>query len=54
VIVCVVIPHLPVASFLGFAIMPAHFYPIVALIILVYVAAAEARKTLFYRTQPPA
>ena len=30
--------------------MPAHFYPILALIIFVYVAAAEATKALFYRT----
>jgi hypothetical protein len=29
--------------------MPWHFYPIIALIILAYVAAAEATKALFYR-----
>ena len=29
--------------------MPRHFYPIIALIIFAYVAAAEATKALFYR-----
>jgi hypothetical protein len=29
--------------------MPGHFYPIIALIIFAYIAAAEATKMLFYR-----
>ena len=49
VIVTVLIPHLPIAAMLGFGIMPPHFYPILALIIVAYIAAAEAAKVLFYR-----
>jgi Mg2+-importing ATPase len=49
VIVTVLIPHMPFATVLGFGIMPPHFYPILALIILAYVAAAETTKALFYR-----
>jgi len=49
VIIAVLIPHLPFASLLGFQTMPAHFYPILALIIIAYVAAAEVTKALFYR-----
>ncbi|HEU5246641.1 MAG TPA: hypothetical protein VFU09_06085 [Candidatus Udaeobacter sp.] len=49
VIVAVMIPYLPVATVLGFQTMPAHFYPILAVIILAYIAAAEATKVLFYR-----
>ncbi|HEY2143827.1 MAG TPA: magnesium-translocating P-type ATPase [Candidatus Udaeobacter sp.] len=49
VIATVLIPYLPLAAVLGFGIMPPHFYPILALIIVAYVAAAEATKLLFYR-----
>jgi Mg2+-importing ATPase len=49
VIVTVLIPHLPFAPVLGFGIMPPHFYPILALIILAYVIAAESAKRFFYR-----
>jgi Mg2+-importing ATPase len=49
VIVAALIPYLPFATVLGFQAMPWHFYPIIALIILAYVAAAEATKALFYR-----
>ncbi|MGZ5003566.1 MAG: hypothetical protein ACXWBM_10275, partial [Chthoniobacterales bacterium] len=49
VIVTVLIPHLPFANVLGFGIMPPHFYPILALIILAYVIAAESAKRFFYR-----
>ena len=49
VIIAVLIPHLPFASLLGFQTMPAHFYPILALIIFAYIAAAEATKVFFYR-----
>jgi hypothetical protein len=49
VIVAAVTPQLPFAPVFGFQTMPAHFYPIIALIILAYVAAAEATKALFYR-----
>jgi len=48
VIVTVLIPHLPFAAVLGFGIMPPHFYPILALIILAYVIAAESAKRVFY------
>jgi Mg2+-importing ATPase len=43
------LPYLPFATVLGFQAMPEHFYPILALIILAYVAVAEATKLLFYR-----
>ncbi len=49
VIVAALTPCLPFATVLGFQTMPGHFYPIIALIIFVYVAAAEATKALFYR-----
>jgi P-type Mg2+ transporter len=49
VIVAALIPYLPFATLLGFQPMPGHFYPIIALIIFAYVAAAEATKALFYR-----
>ena len=49
VIVAALMPYLPFATVLGFQAMPGHFYPIIALIIFVYVAAAEATKALFYR-----
>jgi Mg2+-importing ATPase len=49
VIVTVLIPHLPFTSVLGFGIMPPYFYPILALIILAYVIAAESAKRVFYR-----
>lgn len=49
VIATVLIPHLPFTAVLGFGIMPPHFYPILALIILAYVIAAESAKRVFYR-----
>lgn len=49
VIVAILTPYLSFASVLGFKTMPAHFYPILAVIISVYIAAAEATKVLFYR-----
>jgi P-type Mg2+ transporter len=49
VIVAALMPYLPFATVLGFQTMPGHFYPIIAVIILGYVAAAEATKALFYR-----
>jgi len=49
VIVAALIPYLPFATVLGFQAMPGHFYPIIALIIFAYVAAAETTKALFYR-----
>ncbi|MDD5199784.1 MAG: magnesium-translocating P-type ATPase, partial [Terrimicrobiaceae bacterium] len=50
-IVCVALltPHLPFAGALGFQPMPAAFYPIIALIVLLYVATAEVAKRWFYR-----
>jgi hypothetical protein len=29
--------------------MPVHFYPIIALVVFAYIAAAEATRGLFYR-----
>lgn len=49
VIVTVLIPYLPFAAVLGFGIVPAHFYPILALIILAYVISTEMAKYIFYR-----
>ncbi len=42
------LPHLPFVSVLGFAPMPAHFYPIVIAIVLAYMAFAEIAKRIFY------
>ena len=50
VVVTLVTPHLPFASVLGFQPMPVRFYPIIALIIVAYIVAAEFAKLLFYRT----
>ena len=44
------IPYLPFAGVLGFEPMPARFYPIIALIVLCYVAVAEVTKGFFYRS----
>jgi Mg2+-importing ATPase len=49
VIITALIPHLPFAAVLGFRTMPAHFYPIIAIVILAYVLAAESAKLVFYR-----
>jgi P-type Mg2+ transporter len=49
VIITVLIPHLPFAAVLGFGTMPPHFYPILGLIVVAYIAAAEVTKMLFYR-----
>ncbi len=46
--IAILIPHLPFAPILGFESMPAHFYPIIAAIILAYIAAAEIAKRFFY------
>ena len=54
VIVTVLILHLPFAAVFGFGIMPPHFYPILALIILAYVIAAGAAKRVFYRKRTAA
>jgi hypothetical protein len=40
----------PFAGVLGFQPMPAYVYPIIALIVVGYIAAAELVKVLFYRT----
>ncbi len=48
--VTVFTPRLPFARILGFERMPAHFYPIIALIVVSYVATAEITKRFFYRT----
>lgn len=49
VIATVLIPHLPFAVVLGFGVVPPHFYPILALIILAYVISTEMAKRVFYR-----
>ena len=48
VVIAILIPHLPFAPILGFQSMPAHFYPIIATIILAYIATAEIAKRFFY------
>ncbi len=50
VVVTAVTPYLPFAQILGFEVLPASFYPIIALIIVSYIAAAEAAKRFFYRS----
>lgn len=49
VIVTAVTPYLPFAGVLGFQPLPMYFYPIIATIIIAYIAAAELAKLLFYR-----
>jgi len=49
VVVTAFTPYLPFAGRLGFQPLPAHFYPIIALIIFAYIVAAELAKLLFYR-----
>jgi Mg2+-importing ATPase len=49
VVITVLTTHLPFAHALGFQPMPAHFYPIVAAIIVAYIGTAEFAKLLFYR-----
>ncbi len=53
VILTVFTPYLPFAGLLGFAAMPAYFYPIIALIIIAYILTAELTKRLFYRANTP-
>ena len=50
VLITALTPQLPFAGALGFQPLPAYFYPIIALIIVTYIAAAELAKCLFYRT----
>jgi Mg2+-importing ATPase len=50
VVVTAFTPYLPFARLLGFEALPARFYPIIALIIVSYIAAAEVTKRFFYRT----
>jgi Mg2+-importing ATPase len=50
VLITALTPQLPFAGALGFQPMPAYFYPIIALIIVAYITAAELAKGLFYRT----
>lgn len=52
VAVTLVTPYLPFAHALGFAPMPAHFYPIIAAIIIAYILTAELAKRFFYHAKP--
>jgi hypothetical protein len=47
-------PYLPFARLLGFEALPGRFYPVIALIIASYIAAAEITKRFFYRDPPSA
>ena len=49
VLMTILTAQLPFAGALGFQPMPAHFYPIVAAIIVAYIGTAEFAKLLFYR-----
>jgi P-type Mg2+ transporter len=51
VLVTALTPYLPFAGVLGFQPIPAHFYPIIALIVVAYIVTAELAKLLFYRTK---
>ena len=53
VIVAALTPYLPFAGVLGFQSMPAHFYPIIALILVAYIVAVELTKRFFYQKTPP-
>jgi Mg2+-importing ATPase len=49
ILATLLIPYMPFAAVLGFGTVPPHFYPILAMIILAYVIAAESAKRIFYR-----
>ena len=49
VAIAVLLPLTPCAAYLGFVAPPAFFYIVVAVMVLVYLSAAEAAKYLFYR-----
>ena len=48
VVVAGLIPYSPFGAALGFERMPASFYPVIAAIILAYIATAEVAKVIFY------
>ena len=48
--VAILTPHLPLANIFGLSAMPAHFYPLIALIVVLYIATAEVTKNIFYRS----
>jgi Mg2+-importing ATPase len=43
------LPFLPLAGLLGFCPLPLEFYLVLGLILILYIAAAEAVKRVFYR-----
>ncbi len=49
VVAAVAVPYTPIGGIMGFAPVPASFYPLLAAIVVAYVAAAEMAKRLFYR-----
>ena len=52
VVITAFTPYLPFAGLLGFEALPVRFYPIIAIIIASYIAAAEITKRFFYRRVP--
>jgi hypothetical protein len=44
----VLTPHLPFAWLFGFRPGPAHFYPVIGLIVIAYIFAAEPTERVFY------
>ncbi|HZS86820.1 MAG TPA: cation transporting ATPase C-terminal domain-containing protein [Chloroflexota bacterium] len=53
VAVTLLLPYTPLAGLLGFTALPARFLGLMALIVALYVAAAESAKHLFYRRMHP-
>jgi Mg2+-importing ATPase len=49
IVAAFLVPYLPFADLLGFGPIPAWFYPIILLIVGVYVASAEITKRGFYK-----
>ena len=49
VVIIAALLQLPFTSLLGFQRIPVHFYPIIALVVFAYIAAAEASGALFCR-----
>ncbi len=49
VVMAFLMPYLPFAAVLGFARLPAQFYAVILVVVLLYVVAAEVTKRAFYR-----
>jgi Mg2+-importing ATPase len=42
-------PYTPIGAMFGFQTLPLYFFPLMALIVGMYILTAEAAKKIFYR-----